>query len=1279
MADPRTFTLIGEFQDGITPALEGINSTLNRLQSNMRMMSSRQGGLKDVTLSIGKLISAHRHLKNSVKELREEMEESLSTLRMYRNEMGKANRAHHAIARTGSRAAQSEAKHWQSTRKDLDGYVSGLRELGRGTRQIRVASGMGRMSGVIGESRRGPGRPPGGGPPRGPGPGPVMGGGENFHMGAFAFGMTLGQGISQPVTTAIMTGFQLGVGLMVKPFQYFAENLQERIQDEMSDLKAAGGFFSLSRDQKPEDRLVKNFDEAVEFTKSNNRLLDRFAASLPGSTQDYIEVSKRISDSIARTVVRDRAGTFKLAQQIYDSDSTFQKAGLKGPMTQQKAVQILLADLTKSTVLAGQGGRAGTGGPMGAYGLPQLTERMLGEDQVSMGKFQRYSAIFSDPMIMDALAREIPKINATAANSADRIEAIRKMYERVLPKELVERYRRTMAGLIETFNTAIFGKESGIFGLGRPLKGISKKMNEFGQYVSRTGKAVSDASLAMEVDLPLYDIFKDAVTNLGQVLAPIVENLSILYDPFQSIAEVLEKARRVTGEVLRTFNYYLKGFEEFAKNTFSPLQMVQFNETGGARLRATVLAIGNLFRALGVLSNTDFKGLVTQLKDPKANVGNIITDQITKFFDSEAATKLGEFVGKLLGTVLTEVAKVTGFISKRIGPGRLGAGIATGFNAAGGPLAFKNIFKDVFELLFKAIGAFLKVLPTQAYLLAGAAILIPAAIAGLAMSFSQFISKMIRGVATRCFSGRAAAAAAQQASCGAMGAGFGGAGGAGRRRGRGGNMFITERGQRIARRKSQTPYAGPIGPVPGHTFYRGKRTAYMQPGLTATGGAQRMGLQARNLLGLAQGRSLIRQRGRVGDLARTGARAGRFVPGGALAFGAIDAGLRMASGQDAGRAIGGAAASTIGATLGGILGQALIPVPGLGAALGTIAGGFLGDKVFSTLMPASTAQEQAAKLQMEAANAQLRAAEQGQLAAAYGLDLGYSYGEIAEITKRFQYMGYGQNPQVQALIKEYAQRNVAQEKLKQADAAIAAKIAELNRYNITDPAERAKELAPLEANARRLATVLAKEQADLDAAFKKLPEKIELALRKNAEKVSFQKVVDVLAEQARRAGEIMAYNARIGAAMGGGRGGNNAPVSDQEAASTKSYGKYYSGNNSWRGSLSKALSSEAKHKPPGSDIVIANSSETVIPAAGGYGMKEFIRTMRTGFANLGAYDVSVASLRASNRPSSSTPVTLNNSITITQQPGQDSEELAAVVLQYLGNWVSDARAASIFV
>lgn len=60
-------------------------------------------------------------------------------------------------------------------------------------------------------------------------------------------------------------------------------------------------------------------------------------------------------------------------------------------------------------------------------------------------------------------------------------------------------------------------------------------------------------------------------------------------------------------------------------------------------------------------------------------------------------------------------------------------------------------------------------------------------------------------------------------------------------------------------------------------------------------------------------------------------------------------------------------------------------------------------------------------------------------------------------------------------------------------------------------------------------------------------------------------------------------------------------------AEAKGTGEGYSG------SLGSALNYEMKNKPPGSDLVIANSSEMVIPAAHGYGVQNLMETLRSGF------------------------------------------------------------------
>ena len=96
-------------------------------------------------------------------------------------------------------------------------------------------------------------------------------------------------------------------------------------------------------------------------------------------------------------------------------------------------------------------------------------------------------------------------------------------------------------------------------------------------------------------------------------------------------------------------------------------------------------------------------------------------------------------------------------------------------------------------------------------------------------------------------------------------------------------------------------------------------------------------------------------------------------------------------------------------------------------------------------------------------------------------------------------------------------------------------------------------------------------------------------------------------------------------------------------------------------------------KPPGSDLVIANSSETIIPAAGGLGMKDFMNTLDTGF-NRVAGVVNTAAVGGTFGGGSMT-----NNIHIVQQPGQDPEELAVMVAMKIGQAVAEKRSTSIFI
>jgi hypothetical protein len=81
----------------------------------------------------------------------------------------------------------------------------------------------------------------------------------------------------------------------------------------------------------------------------------------------------------------------------------------------------------------------------------------------------------------------------------------------------------------------------------------------------------------------------------------------------------------------------------------------------------------------------------------------------------------------------------------------------------------------------------------------------------------------------------------------------------------------------------------------------------------------------------------------------------------------------------------------------------------------------------------------------------------------------------------------------------------------------------------------------------------------------------------------------------------------------------------------------------WKGGLGDAVRSELKNKPPGSNLVIANSSETVIPAAGGYGMVDFVNVLRSGFNTM------VATYKATQQKQESVLSSIRNTLVSNQQ------------------------------
>lgn len=758
MADDRTFVLIGDFRDNITSHLENINNSINTLKQNLNAFGSKKGGFNDLTKSMGKVVSAHVNLKEQVKELRQEMRNSLPVLREYRREVGKAISANMHMA-GGKRIVKKNNPYLQF----LDQATRQTNELAKASQGVQLGRRMPRATGGGGGGGGGPRYPrtytsgargsdywnaPSAYGARGSSPYSKERWGVSRDE-QFAFGQTLGFTLGSAVSNGVVQGFQIGVGLMMQPFQYFAGAFGERVKDELDDLKAAGGLYSVSK--RSANPFLANIDEAIQFQQKTNETFAKMAAALPGVTNDYVQVGKRLSDTAARIVSTDFEKARIEANRIRATEEGRKFYGGTitgtGAEQQRQVITTLLGELTKKTTLAGLGGRTGAGGVAGAYGLPGLTERMLSQEQVSIGQFQRYAAVFSDPAIADALTRNIDKINATQLNTIERFKAIQQLLDEVVTPDLIEKLRTSVDGIYQGLRSAIVDPDTGLFGLGRNFKEFGRRINQYGQYVNEANEVVTDLSLAAKEDLSIFEILRDIFVNAGQVLTPIVENLYLIFDPLKKVANVLMDARHYTAEFARTFNQYREGLKalsetpgmDFIKDTLD--------------IRASLSAINNLLLQFGVIGRADFDKIAAQLTSKDLDLGAVLRQLIDKVLNSKIAYQIGDFIGEVIGTVLSELSKAVGFLAGVAGEdsSQLFKGLKKGFEEAGGVEAFRSVIQNVFKALINGIIELFKIAPLELSILSAIALLGPALVAAFSVGFANFIENKIIPAASKAF------------------------------------------------------------------------------------------------------------------------------------------------------------------------------------------------------------------------------------------------------------------------------------------------------------------------------------------------------------------------------------------------------------------------------------------------------------------------------------------------------------------------------------------------
>jgi hypothetical protein len=653
MAEDRTFTLIGNFQDNITPKLRSINEQINALNGTIAKFKTNG---RDLSKEFGSIAT------------------SLSAV---------------------SAAARENRTALTRNKSDLEGYLSTLKKIG--AEQERIL-------------RYSPPRIGGGGGSRGGGPGGTLpGGGGGYGSGgsglfrdsANVFGLTVGNTISNLLTNSIVAGFRVGVGLMEKPFQAAANAFGERIQDETTDIQAAGGLFAVS--QRKGLGLFPDFTSAMREQQRINYKLAQSAAALPGATEEYVRQGKLLTDTMIGVLAKNKTGTIKFSQSI------------GGDGTAAGALETIVQKFTEKAVLLGQGTQSRS-----IYGIPQLTERLINAENVTPNMFSRYAAFINNPLVANAFKEMTPQLAKTAAGSAERLKLAYELLDKSLPNEVIQAYKSSVAGTFENLRSLLFDPEVGLFGLGRKFKKIAPQVDQFGRYINEQGQVVDQMSKAAKDNLGVFDLLKDIIVGFGNPFAELIPVLMQLFDPLKKVTDDLIGLRTIAQDFYRNFHSYSAYFTQLGKD------MGSYNISSTSGARGALAAINNLLRALKVVDISQFESTGKELKDRNANLPQIASKLLKQLFDSDFMRQIGEMIGRIIGDTLSMVAQILTGATDFATMGGFAGGLKSGFYAAKGPEAIQLIIKDLFGLLFEAIKAIIAAAPIETISLGLGALILPA-------------------------------------------------------------------------------------------------------------------------------------------------------------------------------------------------------------------------------------------------------------------------------------------------------------------------------------------------------------------------------------------------------------------------------------------------------------------------------------------------------------------------------------------------------------------------
>ena len=575
---------------------------------------------------------------NATKGLKKINRELIGVLKTYRK-IGKVSKQ---IRRDMNRLNRSFSTANRGLNNQASSFRRGAREMANYTRQMRRAtSAQRRFHRVSRGTRPGatPSAPTGGG-----------GGGGGFMGGVGQ--VALGNMVASAATSFLTFAFNQARKLITVPFNYLVNSVKKSVDDEMDDVKSAGGIFSIGK--KAGLDFADTFEEAVEIQKKLNKEMASLASSLPGETNDYVRTMKQITDSTMQLFSdpAQASRAVRLAQENFNSNvNTPEEAFTE--MTKQLAKLITLAELD-----------SGEGTP-----FHTIVEKLMStkKGKVKIDALSKFAKLQNDPLLKNALKDFQDEMNSAAAETPERLAAIIKALEQAFPEEKIRAMQNTSKGVFEAMRSSLFDPETGLFGDRR------------GFDIDFTGvDKMGDTKVEKSVAKFLTEMF----VNFSKVIMPVLAHLPKIFEPFEGLLNPLKDLYANAENTASNFRAAQKLFSGFKDGTQS--------------VRAAIFAIAKLAKAFGA-DFSDFE-VGVKLFQKDANLGEILKEVLARLTSSEGLERIGTAIGTIVGNLISTVSKaITDEGGEFKGAGFV-SGLMGGFKESGGAEGASTILGEITKI-----------------------------------------------------------------------------------------------------------------------------------------------------------------------------------------------------------------------------------------------------------------------------------------------------------------------------------------------------------------------------------------------------------------------------------------------------------------------------------------------------------------------------------------------------------------------------------------------------